>query len=147
MHMLTPAINPDVATVETWTPSRRIQAAAAAENERVQREISRLDARAKELTAELAGIQAARDELEHQRHVLNHFTTGHEPSNGERPNRRLRALPSPQVEPHTEGVTVLKGASIRETAIRVLAASQEPESPVHYRDWFELLTGQGFLPG
>jgi len=41
---------------------------------------------------------------------------------------------------------MLRGASIRETAVRVLAANTEPDAPVHYRDWFELLTAQGFMP-
>jgi hypothetical protein len=43
-------------------------------------------------------------------------------------------------------VTVLRGASIREKAVRVLAAHVQPDAPVHYRDWFELLIGQGFMP-
>ncbi len=139
-------MNSGVATVDTWTPSRRIQAAAAAENERVEREIARLDARASELTAELAAIQTAREELEHQRRVLNHFTNGREPARGEHASRRLEALPDPRGAV-SNGATLLKGASIRKAAVRVLAATHERERPVHYRDWFALLTAQGFLPG
>jgi hypothetical protein len=30
--------------------------------------------------------------------------------------------------------------------VRVLAANGQPEAPVHYRDWFELLTSQAFMP-
>jgi chromosome segregation ATPase len=30
--------------------------------------------------------------------------------------------------------------------VRVLAANTPPDAPVHYRDWYELLTAQGFLP-
>jgi len=41
---------------------------------------------------------------------------------------------------------VLRGARIRETAVRVLAAHLQADAPVHYRDWFELLTAQGFMP-
>jgi hypothetical protein len=41
---------------------------------------------------------------------------------------------------------VLRGARIREAAVRVLAANAPAEAPVHYRDWFELLTAQGFMP-
>jgi hypothetical protein len=40
----------------------------------------------------------------------------------------------------------LRGARIREIAVRVLAANTQPEAPVHYRDWFDLLALQGFLP-
>lgn len=139
-------MNPAMAT-ETWTPSRRIQAAAVAEHERVERELRRLDLRQRELAAELATVQAARAELEHQRHALNHFAHKHEPSPGnQRAGGRLRALQEPEIAA-PNGTAVLKGASIRETAVRVLAAKHEPESPVHYRDWFELLTAQGFIPG
>jgi hypothetical protein len=59
--------------------------------------------------------------------------------------RRLRALPAPEPGP-TNGATVLRGARIREAAVRVLAANAPAEAPVHYRDWFELLTAQGFMP-
>jgi hypothetical protein len=45
-----------------------------------------------------------------------------------------------------DAVTTLRGARIRETAVRVLAGNNQPDAPVHYRDWFELLTAQGFMP-
>jgi hypothetical protein len=141
-----PAINSDMATAETWTPSRRIRAAAVAENDRVERELARLAARERELAAEMAAVQGAREELQHQRNVLNHFTNGHEPAISPRSGRTLRALPSPALA-GSDGTTLLKGASIRETAVRILAVNQDPDRPVHYRDWFELLTAQGFMPG
>jgi len=144
--MAQPAIAPDVAIAETWTPSRRMQAAAAAERERVERELARLAARENELAAELAAVQTARAELEHQRHVLNHFVHEHQPTRTPgTAARRLRALPAPEPGP-TNGATVLRGARIREAAVRVLAANAPAEAPVHYRDWFELLTAQGFMP-
>jgi hypothetical protein len=134
-----------MATAETWTPSRRMQAAAAAERERVERELARLAAREDELAAELAGVQNARGELEHQRHVLDHFVDDDRPTRAHGRGRRLRALTSSDVaEPN--GVEVLRGARIREIAVRVLAANSPPEAPVHYRDWFELLVSQGFMP-
>lgn len=143
--MAEPAIAPEVATAETWTPSRRMQTAAAAERQRVERELARLGARERELTAELANIQAARAELEHQRDVLNHFAHGSEPERSpDTTVRRLRALPDASTT--TNDTTVLRGARIRETAVRVLAAHAQPDAPVHYRDWFELLTAQGFMP-
>jgi hypothetical protein len=54
-------------------------------------------------------------------------------------------VPGPH-QPDRDGITPLRGARIRETAVRVLAANNLPEAPVHYRDWFELLTSQGFMP-
>jgi hypothetical protein len=139
----------EVAIAETWTPSRRMRAAADAERGRVERELARLAARESELLVDLAAVQAARGELEHQRDVLSHFThDDREDRPARTPGRearRLRALPSP-APAHTDGATVLRGARIRETAVRVLAANSQPDAPVHYRDWFELLTSQGFMP-
>lgn len=144
--MAEPAIAPNVAAADIWTPSRRMRAAATAERERVERELARLSIRESELAAELAAVQAARDELEHQRQVLNHFAHEDQPTRAlDTAVRRLRALPASGAIA-TNGSTMLRGASIRETAVRVLAANTEPEAPVHYRDWFELLTAQGFMP-
>lgn len=140
------AIAPAVAIAETWTPSRRMQAAAAAERERVDRELDRLTAREHQLAAELAAVQAARADLEHQRDVLDQFT--HASENGTSPRkegRRLRAVTG-GAQPDADGKTLLRGARIRETAVRVLAANARPDTPVHYRDWFALLTAQGFMP-
>lgn len=144
--MALPAIAPEVAIAETWTPSRRMQAAAAAERGRVERELARVAARENELAAELAAVRAARAELEHQRQVLNHFAHDDQPAETLGTEiRRLRALPAPEPTV-TNGDTVLRGARIREAAVRVLAANSQPDAPVHYRDWFELLTSQGFMP-
>ncbi len=123
-----------------------MQAAAAAERGRVERELARLAAREREVAAELAALQATRADLEHQRQVLNHFAYDDEPTgssgNG---GRRLRVLPAAG-STAPDGTTALRGARIRETAVRVLASHTRPDVPVHYRDWFELLTAQGFIP-
>jgi hypothetical protein len=136
-----------VAATDTWTPSRRMRAAAASERERLERELARLRAREVELSAELDAVRAARAGLEQERNVLNHFADRDEPPRSpDRAARRLRALPGDSAPESSTGATVLRGASIRETAVRVLAAKSQPEAPVHYRDWFELLTSQGFMP-
>lgn len=140
------AIAPDVATAETWTPSRRMQAAAVAERERVERELVRLSARERQLDAELAALRASREELQHQRDVLSQLAHDAEPTRTPgTAGRRLRALPDTSPLP-VNGGTVLKGVRIRETAVRILAANSQPDAPVHYRDWFELVTAQGFMP-
>lgn len=125
-----------------------MRAAAASERERLERELSRLRAREAELSAELEAVRAGRAELEHERNVLNHFADRDEPPRSpNRAARRLRALPDANAAASSSsGTTVLRGASIRETAVRVLAANSQPEAPVHYRDWFELLNSQGFMP-
>jgi hypothetical protein len=57
---------------------------------------------------------------------------------------RTRQQPTaPQLRPASRR---LRGVRIREAAVRVLAASAPPGAPVHYRDWFRLLTAQGFMP-
>jgi hypothetical protein len=124
-----------------------MRAAAASERERLERELSRLGAREAELSAELEAVRAARAELEHERSILNHFADRDEPPRSpDRAARRLRALPDASAPASKTGATALRGAAIRETAVRVLAANSQPEAPVHYRDWFELLTSQGFMP-
>jgi hypothetical protein len=126
-----------------------MQAAAAAERQRVERELARLGAREAQLAAELAAVQAAREELEHQRHVLDHFMHESEPPRSPgRAGRRLRVLSGADATATTAagGAMTLRGARIRETAVRVLAANTAPGAPVHYRDWFKLLTAQGFMP-
>jgi hypothetical protein len=132
------AIASTVSTAETWTPSRRLQAAAAAERERITRELTRVAARERDLEAELLAVHAARAELQHQLDVLEHFNADPVP---DRP--RLRAVGT---EHPTPAGTVLRGARIREVAVRVLASTIGPETPVHYRDWFQLLTSRGFTP-
>jgi hypothetical protein len=41
---------------------------------------------------------------------------------------------------------VLKGADIRRTAVRVLAASLDARGPVHYKAWYEVFRREGYLP-
>jgi hypothetical protein len=43
--------------------------------------------------------------------------------------------------------TVLRGAAIREAAVRALLARGQGEAPVNYRDWFEVLGARGIRPG
>lgn len=144
--MAEPAIAATVVAAETWKPSRRMRTAAAAERGRVERELARLAARERQLAAELDAVQAARAELEHELDVLGRFAATASAQRGPgRGGRRLRALPDAGPSP-ADGTTVLRGVQIREAAVRVLAAKGQPEAPVHYRDWYELLTSQGFMP-
>jgi hypothetical protein len=140
------AIAPDMAVAEAWTPSRRLRAAAAAERARLERELERLRMREREVSNQLATIQATREELEHQLQVLSRFVHNSEPSKGpDTGGRRLRAVPENGPVDGDEA-TVLRGAAIREAAVRVLAAHGAPGTAVHYRDWFELLLARGFVP-
>jgi hypothetical protein len=62
-----------VSISETWTPSRRLKAAAA-ERESIARELARVAARERELESELAALHDVRAELEHQFNVLDRFS-------------------------------------------------------------------------
>jgi hypothetical protein len=132
------AIRTAMATPEVWTPSSRMRAAAAAEHSRLDRELERLAARERELQDEWREIRAARAELEREVVILNRLrNSGHQ-----EPTPRLRAL-----KPSARGdMTVLRGAQIREVAVRLLASTAEPDKPVHYRALFDLVVARGFMP-
>jgi hypothetical protein len=134
-----------VATRETYAPSRRMQSAAAAERARVERELARLDARRAVLARELAAVDHGREELEDQLRVINRFAQefGDETHPGA---GRLSVVPNPARASRADEATVLRGARVRETAVRLLAGTPDARGPIHYRTWFELLTRQGFLP-
>lgn len=133
-----------MATADHWAPSRRIRSAAAAERDRVERELARLAARERELTHEIDSIGKARASLEHELGVLDRLA-GPRTTASRHPQpapRRLQVVP----EAHDATVTMLRGAHVRETAVRVLAASGQAGESVHYRTWFDLLRQRGFLP-
>jgi hypothetical protein len=135
-----------MATPETWNPSRRMRAAAAAEHERVERELHRLRAREQHLGAEIAGVRIAQEGLEAELRALERFTNEH-PDRGVlgAVKRRLRAVAEDSVEhPRVDTEVVLRGAGIRKTAVRVLADSTAAGQPIHYRDLYELLRQRGF---
>lgn len=133
-----------MATPETWNPSQRMLSAAAAERERVERELARLEIRREQLARKLASLTAAQDELRAHLRVLNQL--GHQDATQDARSRvhsSLRAVNS-QLEPAT--ANVLRGARIREVAVRVLAGTPDSDGPVHYRTWYELFTQRGFHP-
>lgn len=123
-----------------------MRSAAFAERERVEREAARLQARRDELGRELAAVEAAREELANHLRMLNRFVHDDITPATRNGGSRLRAVPNRSADPVPTGNLVLKGARIREAAVRVLAGSTQARSPVHYRTWFELFTREGFLP-
>jgi hypothetical protein len=141
------AISQGMALAETWTPSRRMRSAALAERERVERELARVVARRDALAREVAAAEAAERDLREHLAVLNRFA--HEftdDTDGTELQPRLTPVPAPANGASTRGAPTLRGARIREVAVRVLAGAPEAQGPVHYRTWFELLTHQGFMP-
>lgn len=138
------AISREVATRETYAPSRRMQAAAAAERARIERELARLDARRATLARDLAAVDQSREELQDQLRVLNRFAHAFG-GDASPPPPRLSVVSTPENGSNTAEGTVLRGARIRETAVRILAGTPEAQGPVHYRTWFELFVRQGFM--
>ncbi len=134
-----------MATPEAWTPSRRMRSAAVAERERVERELRRLDARREELQRELATTTRRSDELRDHLRVLNRLVQEQDTHMGDANGRPpLRVVGERSYG--GEALELLRGARIRETAVHVLAGTPQAEAPIHYRTWFELLRGQGFMP-
>lgn len=41
----------------------------------------------------------------------------------------------------------LRGQRLREVAVKVLTRRSEPEEPIHYRDWYRLVTDEGVAVG
>jgi hypothetical protein len=139
------AIDSGVAVQETWTPSRRMRSAAMAERERIEREVARLATRERTLAAELGAVRSARAGLESELRLVARFAfdpqEDHDPS-----ARRLRVV-SPDNPLAEHAPVTLRGAEIREAAVRALAATPHAGAPIHYRTWFDLLTSQGLVPG
>src|SRR4051794_33867726 len=99
--MAEPCISESMSIAPSWTPSRRMQAAASAERERIEREIRRLRDREEDLRRDLAATEARRRGWEHELELLARFAENDEPTH----RAHLRVLP--EAEP---GVRVLKGS-------------------------------------
>jgi hypothetical protein len=126
-----------------------MQAAAAAERERVERELRRLNEREDRVARELDTIRAARSALEGEVVLLQRLSRdpaegGFSAANGEQ--RRLRVVSDALPAVEDGGEVVLRGAQIRETAVRLLASTGQADRALHYRTWFELLRQEGLLP-
>src|SRR5450759_2350252 len=65
-----------VASTDTWSPSRRMQAAAAAEQARVERELERLSTRKERLKQELDILQTTYDGLQGELATLRGLSGG-----------------------------------------------------------------------
>jgi hypothetical protein len=140
---------------ETWTPSRRLQSAALADRQRLEREQQRVDHRVallKDQLAELEGVQAdlaerrkmldllARDTAEafvelHAESVGTGAETGALGDGQGRAETPLRGTP---------GNKLLRGSGIREAAVRVLAQSERAHDALHYRAWYRLFVDAGY---
>lgn len=141
------AISSSMATADPWTPSRRIRSAAAAERQRVERELARLAERERQLAGEIERIRESRDLLGQELGVLERLAQTSGVSRLTQPTtRRLQVVSAPQDTSDAANAVMLRGAQVRETAVRVLVAAGQADQAVHYRTWFDLLRQRGFLP-
>ena len=125
-----------------------MQAAAIAERERVEAELDRLRERLDSLVEEIEAIQTTRSALEDQLLVLRRLSRAETdvPAAPSGDVRLLRVVSSPSPPQDDVGVVVLRGAQIRATAVRTLAAATHADQAVHYRTWFEFVRQAGFIP-
>jgi hypothetical protein len=133
-----------VATPEPHRPSRRLRNAAAAERERLTRELERLDARAGDLHGELDRVEAKRLELREHLSLLARFA---DPEDSPFPSARQTSRTShlrPVQSKEPPAAVTLRGGRIREVAVLLLASSANPRRPIHYRQWYELLREAGY---
>lgn len=114
--------------------SLRFQSAAMAERARLMRELRRLARRSEELAEELQELIAQRLEMESRLEVVNRAA-------GEGVPPGSTAVADTWEEPPNG---VLSGSRIRTVAVRLLAATDAADEPIHYSEWYRLVEGAGF---
>jgi hypothetical protein len=113
--------------------SARLARALAAEAEALTRERERLTGRRDGLRDQLAAIEDTLAALDDQLALLGRLG----------PVPAAAPAPAAPPAPPPDGVP-LRGAAVRETAVRLLAHHPEGRTPIHHRRWSALLTEAGF---
>jgi hypothetical protein len=117
-------------------PSARLVRAAQAEREDLKRQRERLT-EVRDKTAEsLSEIERALAGLDEREILLSRLV----PANAQPRARKPDEAPRDAAQ---EACETLRGPAIREAAVRTLARSRHGEA-MHYREWFELLTREGY---
>ncbi len=114
-------------------PSARFVRAVAAERAELERHRNKLAHEATTLRAALARIEHGLAEIDERCGLLDRLTDGESDV----------AEPSEKRAANVDERTVLRGPAIRERAVAVLVA--RGRDSLHYRRWFELLTGEGHV--
>jgi hypothetical protein len=133
-----------VATPEPHRTSRRLRTAAAAERERLSRDLERLDNHSADLQRQLDELETKRVELRDQLSLLARFA---DPEDSPFPTSRTPGTGSHlRAVRHDEPTAkaTLRGSRIREVAVLLLASSPNPRRPIHYQQWYELFRGAGY---
>jgi hypothetical protein len=137
MSISLPGIARMEAVERTSLPSsKRLLAAAEAERQRLERELQRSLSRAAAAAADLQRAVETGNEVRQRLALLDQLADGATSEDSQRPRAKPRPAPA--------HATTVRGAQIRRLAVRLLAASPEPEHPIHYARWFDLFTDAGY---
>jgi hypothetical protein len=117
----------------TPDPSSRFRKAALTERDRLLRQRHKADSQVSQLRGQL-------EEAEDRLHHLDERISTLQALVGE-PIAQAAPVPGEQAE---NGAGALRGARIRELAVRTLLESGHAENPIHYRAWLELLEQAGY---
>ncbi len=114
--------------------SARLQRAASAERQALERKRDQLTGRRDTLLAELEPIERALGEIDERVQLLQRLIGDMPTANG-----------SPSATSATSaGEKLLRGPAIREAAVITLLAQPQPIDALHYRDWYELVQRAGY---
>jgi DNA repair exonuclease SbcCD ATPase subunit len=127
-----------VATPEPIESSRRLSQAAAAERARLEVELRKAERQELALRKRLAQTEERTAAIRQRLQLLDQLGIG-EPRT---PGTVVRPLLVPSDAEPEHGW--LRGAAIRQVAIRLLAESARPDQPIHYTAWLELLRQAGY---
>lgn len=120
--------------------STRLRRAAAAERAELARHRERLLLKRDHLRAELARIEAGLADIDDRETLLARLAAIKE-------TETTSTAPTPTLagagETGARAAWALRGPAIREAAVRVLADRPDIEA-LHYRQWYEMVTAQGF---
>jgi hypothetical protein len=117
--------------------SSRFQRAAAAERGRLLSQREKLATEVKRRQEALAEVEAALAAITERIHALEALSE--EDAGPEPEPTPAETPPIARGEAHS-----LRGAAIREMAVRVLISANAEQRPIHYRDWLTLLGEFGF---
>jgi hypothetical protein len=130
-----------VAIPEPLEPSRRLVQAAAAERGRLLVELEKTQARAAELRRTLNLVEASAQQLKERLTLLEDLAGDVPDDEIKRGSRTRPRLVTRRTEPPKGW---LRGALIRQVAVRILASSGRSRRPIHYTDWLRLVEDAGY---
>jgi hypothetical protein len=137
-----------MATPEPLSPSKRLRSAALAEREKLRRDLDRTEKRISALRDELAEAERSAGDIRRQLALLAQLAHDEEQDSPFPVQGGLRAVePSPDEatpEYQTPAHGYLRGADIRLAAVRIIASTENPTRPIHYGEWYDLLTDAGY---